>query len=77
MLSLTWFQEGLVLFSVYFAVTLAIPVKDKFKELLCTSHLLAKKNPTYIYAHEKAISDKFLHCATLYIMNGTGTEIKL
>lgn len=39
-LSLTSFQEGLAPFSVYFAVILATPVKDKVKELLCTNHLL-------------------------------------
>lgn len=71
-LSSTWFQEELVPFSVYFAVILATPVKDKFKELLCTSHLLTKKRK--ILAYEKDTYDKLLHYTSLCFINGKGTQ---
>lgn len=71
-LSSTWFQEELVPFSVYFAVILATPVKDKFKELLCTSHLLTEKRK--MLAYEKDSYHKLLHYTALCFINGKGTQ---
>lgn len=71
MLSLTSFQEGLVPSSVYFAVILATPAKDKVKELLCTIFCIKDRKWSMKMVHVKS------SCAIVNIIKGKSRPVGL